>query len=216
MPSEVFLHFLALGTGRYQGNARKGVPLLCVGVWELVPRAENAAASERGELREGEKGKAETRRRGSVGARWTVPPREGSCPCKPVHTRGACSTCTLTIVFCCTHSIAFTSKRMLTLQMCSNTLVSHRGGVNAATHTRQPTEDTLLPVTPHKCTDVFSKQQFCTHMHSSPYSIALGCTHVHIHVPYIDTWSPLPRHMHNTNTQMLTRGHTFLHTHVHT
>lgn len=41
-----FLHFLALGMGRSQGTVRKGVPLLCVSVWELVPRAECTAASE--------------------------------------------------------------------------------------------------------------------------------------------------------------------------
>lgn len=42
--------------GKYQGAAKKGVPSQC-GEWELVPRAEHAAASEQGELREGEKGK---------------------------------------------------------------------------------------------------------------------------------------------------------------
>lgn len=41
-----FLHFLALGTGIFQGTARKGVPLLCVSVWELAPRAEYPSASE--------------------------------------------------------------------------------------------------------------------------------------------------------------------------
>lgn len=55
LPSEVFLHFWALDMARSQGTARKGVPLLRVGVWELVPRAEYVAASERGELKEGEK-----------------------------------------------------------------------------------------------------------------------------------------------------------------
>lgn len=59
--------------GKYQGTAKNGVPSGC-GEWELVPRAEHAAASEQGELREGEKGRVETRRRGSAGARQTVPP----------------------------------------------------------------------------------------------------------------------------------------------
>lgn len=40
--------------------------------------------------------------------------------------------------------------------MCRNTAVSHRGkGCHA--HTRQPTRDPLLPVTPHRCTGVLSK-----------------------------------------------------------
>lgn len=93
---------------------------------------------------------------------------------------GARSTCTLTIVLRCTHHIAFT--RMLTLQVCH---------INASTHTRQPTGDTSLPMTPHKCTDAFSEEQIRTHTRCSPRSTALGCTHVHIHVPCIDTWSPL-------------------------
>lgn len=120
LPSNVFLYFLVLGMGRYQGTARKGVPLLC---GELVPRAEYIAASERGELREGKQGVAETRRSCSAGARWTAPPREGSYPCRPVCTQGAHSTCALTMALCCTHSIAVTG--MLTLQVCNNTLVLH-------------------------------------------------------------------------------------------
>lgn len=62
--------------GKYQGTAKKGVPSQC-GEWELVLRAEHAAASEQQELREGEKGIAESWRRDSAGARRTVPPREG-------------------------------------------------------------------------------------------------------------------------------------------
>lgn len=89
LPSEVFLPFLAPGMGRSQGTARKGVPLPCVAVWESVPGAEHAAASERGEPREGEKGEAETRRRGSAGARQTFPPEEvGSLLCGRERTRG--------------------------------------------------------------------------------------------------------------------------------
>jgi len=60
------------------------------------------------------------------------------------------------------------------------------------TQTRQPTEDTSLPMTPHKCTNVFCKKQVHTHVRCSPRSTALRCTHVHIHVPCINTWSPLP------------------------
>lgn len=129
-----FLHFLALGTGRSQGTARKGVPLLYVSVWELVPRAEYPAASERGELREGEKDK---QRPGGE----TVPEPDGlfhpERDCVPANLyarRCARSTHTLTVAVCRTHSIAFT--RMPALQMCNNTLVSHRG-VSAATHTQE-------------------------------------------------------------------------------
>ena len=103
-----------------------------------------------------------------------------------------------TTVLCCTHSIAFT--RMLTLQVCSNTLVSHRG-VNAATQaTRQLTEDTLLPMTPHKCTVVFSKEQICTHMHCSPYSTALGCTDVTYTFPTLILGVLYPQQTYTTAT----------------
>lgn len=133
-------------------------------------------------------GQAETRRRGSARARWTVPLRQGLCPCKPVCTQ-----------VCTQHPHTYHS-RMLYSQLCfhkdahSADVQLHTGVTQrhkcCHTHTRQLTEDTLLPVTPHKFTDVLSKEQICTHTHCSPYSKALGYTLAHIHVPYIDICPP--------------------------
>lgn len=118
-------------------------------------------------------------------------PERDLVPANLCAPKPACGTCTIATVLCCTHSVAFT--RLLTLQVGSNTSVLHRGK-NAAAHTqmhKQP-EDASLPMTSHMCTGAFSKEQIRTHMHSSPCNTALGCAHIHIHIPCIDTWSPLP------------------------
>lgn len=153
---------MALGRGRYLGAAREGVPLLCVGVWELVPRAEYTAARERGELRGGEKLKAETRRRGSAGASQTAPAERDPLPADLYVARGACSThCAVPIALL--PQGCSLCRRAVTHWCCT-----HRG-LNAVTHMRQPTEDASFSVTSHKCTHVFSKDQICTRMHCSPY-----------------------------------------------